>query len=287
MAYLSGDRSTGSRTSCGCGGACSCGTGATAARRLGETYEPDDDDDDAPPLPSPPRLPVPAGPPRSPFLGEPPAAAAAATTPAFRFFCPAGCAPEAADRCRAIVAAAIRDAISLADNAAAKLEARDAEALRLFRFFFGDPQRPVPWAGQRPAAELVAGRFRSAADAFRTRVPHVRCAPDVDCNAFVQPRAAPSAANPLPRNTIVLCRPFWGPAPAGTTPRFWRAGIVLHEMLHLLHWQFFGHQVNLPRPGDPEERRRDNSHCYEAFALRVAGHGADQADVDACRARPF
>lgn len=289
MAYHADSRYGGSRLGQGCG----CIACNSAARRLGESYEPDDDEDDDAPAPAAraarPAVPPRPAPSRPTPLGEPPVATAPAvtTTPAFRFFCPGNCAPEAANRCRTIVEAALRDATWLADNAAARLEARDAEAVRLFRFFFGDPERAVPWAGNRPAADLVAGRYRSAANGFRTRVPHVRCSARADCNAFTQARAAPSAANPLPRNTILLCRPFWGGNPPGTTQRFWRAAIVLHEMLHLLYWQFFGHQANLPRPGDPEERRRDNSHCYEAFALRVAGEGADAFDVTACRARPF
>jgi len=217
------------------------------------------------------------------WFGEP---AIRPTVPAFRFICPAGCAPHAANECIGIVRRATQDAIVLAENAAAKLTARDNEALRLFRFFFGDPERRVPWANNRPAADLVADRFRAVAHGFRTRVPHIRCSTDAGCNAFVQPRAAPSPTNPLPRNSIFLCPPFWSAAIPGTVPRFWRAAILLHEMLHLLYWQFFGHQENLPRPGDPEERRRDNARCYEAFALRVAGHGADAADVAACRARP-
>ena len=219
------------------------------------------------------------------FIGEP-AAPVAAATPPFRFFCPVGCAPQTAAQCQRVVAQAVRDAIALAERAAQRLEQRDAEALRLFRFFFGAPLRPVPWADNRPAADLVAQRYRAVAAGFRSRVPHIRCSADAGCNAFVEPRAAPSPANPLPRNTIMLCPPFWGPGPAGTVPRFRRAAIVLHEMLHLLFWEFFGHQVNLPRPGDPEERRRDNSHCYEAFALRVNGHAAEADDVSACRARP-
>ena len=219
-------------------------------------------------------------------LGQP----APATTPTFRFFCAAGC-PHPANQCLAIVRRAVRDATWLADNAAAKLAARDKEALRLFGFFFGDPLRPVPWADNRAAADVVAHRFRAAASGFRTRVPHIRCSAAcvATTNAFVAPRAAASVANPLPRNTIVLCQRFWGAAAPGTTPRFWRAGIVLHEMLHLLYWEFFGHQASLviaPRPGDPEERRRDNSHCYEAFALRVARRGADANDVVACTNRP-
>lgn len=205
-------------------------------------------------------------------------------TPAFRFFCAPGCAPRPAGECLGIVRRTIRDAIRLADNAAAKLEARDTEALRLFRFFFGNPERSVD---NRPAADVIAARFRAVANGFRKRAPHIRCgvvgAAAGNCgaeNAFVVPRSAPSAAIPLPRNTITLCPPFWALRP------HLRAGVVLHEMLHLLFWEFFGHQVNLPRPGDPEERRRDNSHCFEAFALRVAGHGADPLDVQACTARP-
>jgi hypothetical protein len=225
------------------------------------------------------------------WFGEP---AIRPTVPAFRFICPAGCAPHAPNECIGIVRRAIQDAIWLAENAAAKLKARDNEALRLFGFFFGDPSRPVPEANNRPAADLVAYRFQAVADGFRTRVPHIRCAvvgPGGDnCGtdvAFAAPRHAPTAAIPHPRNTINLCPPFWGAAPAGTVPRFWRAATLLHEMLHLLFWQFFGHQVNLPRPGDPEERRRDNSNCYESFALRAARHGADATAVTDCRGRPF
>jgi hypothetical protein len=287
----------------GCGGGCGCQACARASRRLGESYETDDDDDDDDHPARPPAPPATGGrmvssqPPRpapgfgsagfgfSGVMGEA-APRAAAAVPAFRFACPIGCAPQTANACRAIVARAIADAIALAENAANKLERRDGEALRLFRFFFGDPVRAVPWANNKAAADLVAHRYRAVAAGFHTRVPHVLCSADAGCNAFTQPRAAPSTAVPLPHNTILLCPPFWQAGPAGTVTRFWRAAIVLHEMLHLLFWQFFGHQANLPRPGDPEERRRDNSHCYEAFALRVAGHGADPADVTACRARP-
>lgn len=219
---------------------------------------------------------------------------AATATPAFRFQpCATGCPPHAANECHPIVRRAIRDAIGLADNAAAKLEARDAEAMRLFRFFFGDPARPVPWWGNRPAADLVAFRFRAAADGFRKRVPHIRCGAVAanDCSAtnvaFTQARSAPTANIPLPHNTIVVCPPFWGASPAGTDAESWRAATLLHEMLHLLFWQFFGHQANLPRPGDPEERRRDNSNCYEVFALRLAKHGADPQAVTDCTGRPM
>jgi hypothetical protein len=198
--------------------------------------------------------------------------------PAFRFACAAGCAPHAAGRCRAVLAQGVRDAIALADGAAAKLEAspRDAETVRLFRFFFGhDPSRPVPWAGNQQSGLSVAKRFRAASHGFRTRVPHFNCPPAAACvnfNAFVQPGLEP--------NRISVCPPFWS-----TPNRHQRGAILLHEMLHLLFRSFFGHQRNPPNPADPQERRRDNSHCYEAFALRVMGHGVDQGDVEACRAR--
>src|SRR6266545_3985125 len=108
-------------------------------------------------------------------VGQAPAPAPSAG-PAFRFDCGAGCAPLAANQCRQVVRRAIIDAIRFAENAATQLEARDKEAMRLFRFFFGDPTRAVPWANNRPAADLVAGRFRAVAQGFRTRVPHFRCA---------------------------------------------------------------------------------------------------------------
>jgi len=220
-------------------------------------------------------------------FSEPPVRSIRPPAPAFRFIpCGAGCAPHAANECLAIVRRAIRDAISLAENAASKLKARDGEAVRLFRAFFGDPSRPVPWANNQQAADLGADRFRAAASGFRTRVPHIRCATAANnCGteaAFVEPRAAPSPANPLPRNTIVLCPAFWSTASA-----FNRAAMLLHEMLHLLFWEFFGHQVDLPRPGDPEERRRDNSNCYHVFALRLAGHGVPANWRRSCTDRPF
>jgi hypothetical protein len=66
--------------------------------------------------------------------------------------------------------------------------------------------------------------------------------------------------------------------------RFFRGGVVLHEMLHLLYHQFF-HHAGRHRSGDPE-RRRDNAHCYEAFALQLAGHVAEPGDVVGCCSRP-
>lgn len=207
------------------------------------------------------------------FVGEP-GASPPPTGPVFRFECPAGCDPVAAAQCRNVLRRAIRDAINLASNAADKLEAspRDADTVRLFRFFFGhDPSRPVPWAGNKESGASVAHRFRKVAEALQGRGTLYRCG----C-----PGAAPTVNARASRpNTVRLCPRFWGQSAA------FRAGIVLHEMLHLLY-EFFRHFRTPPHPNDPQERRRDNSHCYEAFAMRVAGHAAARSDVTRCRARP-
>jgi len=303
MAYLRINEGSPTLGWYGCGSGCGCTECRRASgggRGLGERYIEEEEEEESPTPPPRPgaNAPAPASRPSGDLsgwsgfgwmpnlgqglaIGEP----AGSTTPAFRFpACAPGCAPHAANQCRNILRRAIRDAISLADNAAAKLKARDGEALRLFRFFFGDPG-PVSWANNKPALDLVADRFLAVANGFRKRVPHFRCAivglGAEDCgattNAFTVPRRDPTATIPLPRNTIILCPPFWAMA------SHLRAGVLLHEMLHLLFWEFFGHQVNLPRPGDPAERRRDNARCFEAFALRVAGHGADPHDVRCCR----
>ncbi|HXW06510.1 MAG TPA: hypothetical protein VD833_14835, partial [Vicinamibacterales bacterium] len=103
--------------------------------------------------------------PMSGFLGEPVVAAPAG--PRFRFECAPGCPPAAANQCRQIVRRAVLDAIRLAHDAAAKLEAspRAPETIRLFTAFFGhNPSRPVPWAGNRESGLVVARRFRKCAE---------------------------------------------------------------------------------------------------------------------------
>ena len=203
--------------------------------------------------------------------------------PVFRFECPLGCAPATADRCRGIVRRAVLDAIALANGAAAKLEAGppDAETIRLFKAFFGhDPSRPVPWAGNRPSGAIVAFRFRKCAEELGGgRVMTFRCL--TTCPDGVNARTNGTASAVLMR----LCPRFFNrPAGEPLGNQFFRAGVVLHEMLHLLFTSFFHHQGRHPS-GDPE-RRRDNAHCYEAFALRVAGHAAEPGDVSGCRNQP-
>src|SRR5262249_42497581 len=86
-------------------------------------------------------------------------------------------------------------------------------------------------------------------------------------------------------NVINLCGPFWNP-PAnlrGLPTENFRAGTIIHEMLHMLFTDFF-HPAGDPR--DPWEFRRDNSHCYKAFTLRINGYGGDANAVSRCTARP-
>ena len=210
-------------------------------------------------------------------------------TPVFRFECPAGCPPFTAGQCRNVLRHAIRASINIASNAASKLEAasklsgrtspRDDETVRLFRFFFGhDPSRPVPWAGNRESGLIVAQRFRKAAEALQSWGILYRCG----CpGAGAEVRARTNAA--IAPNVINLCPRFWNPPPGlRLANRYFRAGVILHETLHLLYHEFFHHPGH--PSGDPV-RRRDEPHCYEAFALRVAGHAADPTDVTQCRAR--
>lgn len=204
--------------------------------------------------------------------------------PAFTVQCHVGCPPVVAASCRTIVHQAIRTAIKVALNAASKLEASqpDAETVRLFRFFFGHfPSRLVLWAGNKSSGTIVAQRFRRVAEELGGgRRIIFRC--DATCAATTNART--NAVNAP--NQISLCQRFWT-APAvsrpGNSRRVFRAGVILHEMLHLLYNDFFHHPGH--PSGDPT-RRRDNSHCYEAFSMRLSGFGADPADVSQCRNSP-
>lgn len=202
----------------------------------------------------------------------------AAPTPSglvFRFECTGGCAPLPAGQCRAVARRAVTDAIWFANNAASKLEATpvDADTVAKFRFFFGhNPSRPVPWANNQSSGSIVAHRFRMCAAALRGRGTLIRCGCP-GATASVNARAFRSA------NRIELCPRFW------TLSRTHRGGVLLHEMLHII-FPFFRHFRVPPHPDDPQERRRDNAHCYEAFALRVAGRTPEQGDITRCRARP-
>jgi hypothetical protein len=204
--------------------------------------------------------------------------------PSFRIDCAAGCAPLPAGQCRRVVFRAVRDAIWLANNAVTRLNAalanqktkklteQDKDTIKKFRFFFGhDPSRLIPWADNKPSGESVAIRFsRCARELGGGRRTLYRCG----CPGLP---ATTNAFTNTPTE-IWLCPPFFGPSPqAGLSPRFFRAAVILHEMMHQLFIEFVLHNAN--------EHRRNNAHCYEAFALRLAGHAADRFDVCRCTAR--
>jgi hypothetical protein len=206
----------------------------------------------------------------------------------------AECTLPTAAQCRTALHQAVVRAISLAINAADKVDsaisvapaARDADArrtARFFRCFFGhDPSRPVPWAGNEASGVSVAKRFRAVAHelnggrrfAFRCLPARAGCGDDLTCcepgdNAWVV-NANAVGDHPELRNTVHLCPPFWA------ATRDIRAGIILHEVLHILY-------RGLLR--DVDQGRIRNA-CYEAFTLRLAGIAPDPFDVCNCRGTP-
>ena len=215
------------------------------------------------------------------------------SVPIFTTDCPVppGCPPVAVGQCGAVLRRAIFEAIRLANNAASKLEVaskvepskRDKDAKRtahLFRFFFRhDPSLPVPWAGNVTSGASVAARFRAVArELGGGRRVTFRCNFGARCAGRVA-----VTNQDLEPNVINLCARFWAPpALPGLPPEGFRAGTIIHEMLHVLYSDFF-HHAGHPS-GDPE-RRRDNAHCYKAFALRVGDYGGDPNAASRCRAR--
>jgi hypothetical protein len=222
--------------------------------------------------------------------------------PVFEVQCPAGCPPVAAAQCRTVVRQAIIEAIKLANNAASKLKAaterkpdqRDAETrttAKLFKFFFGhDPSTLITGADNKASASgaSVAYRFQMVARelgggrriVFRCLDTRPDCAPsetvpNPPCccpgqDAFIFPWTAP--------NVVHLCAQFWNPpAVLGLPPPFYRAAVIMHEMLHLLFIDFLL---------DVGRGRRSRVSCYEAFALRVAEFGADPFSVCNCMDTP-
>ena len=208
---------------------------------------------------------------------------------------PPGCAPVDAAACGGEIRAAVREAIRLANNAADKLEAaiavppasRNADAkrtaARFIRFFGHDPARAVTWAGNEESGVSVAKRFRAVANElnggrrviFQCRPTTADCArEDLTC---CMPRTTGFFHEDL-RNTVSLCDDFWNrPAdlPPGLSTLRYRAGIIIHEMLHMLfrHLRDVGHG-------------RIRNACYEGFALDLAGSPPDPFDICNCRGTP-
>ncbi len=194
----------------------------------------------------------------------------------FNFPPPAGCPALTKAEYDGILRQAVMEAIRLANNAASKLEAVSPETASLYRFFFcHDPSRPVPWAGNEASGSIVARRFRAVArELGGGRRIVFRC--DPDCPAGTRG----FSLSPGEPNVIGLCARFWNPPPQpGLPPEGFRAGVILHEMFHVLFTM--GHL-----PDEPNEKRTNNAHCLRAFALRALGYGQDNLTIHKCTGDP-
>jgi hypothetical protein len=215
--------------------------------------------------------------------------------------------------CFALLHQAILEAIRLANAAATKLDAAMAdpgsksaqETARLFQAFFcHGPSFPVSWAGNQPSGATVAARFLSVArelgPADKGRIVRFVCQPTID-NCVGDCCSEDDFAFTVPdmHSTVFLCARFWDARTAAELggnplrrlddPRLQlvdrrfpglpevdrRAGIIIHETLHLL--------FDL---GDDDSPRRFDAHCYAAFALRVNGFGGDPTAVRQCLSLP-
>ena len=170
-------------------------------------------------------------------------------------------------------------AIQFAAAAVSKLESKplDPKTVRKFKEIFReDPGDLWELAGKpsrkKPAGTIVAQRFRTVANALRTRETAYWCTdlckkgtgvldpgkPDHPTNTIVRD---PVAWAGLCKDEVWLCEEFW------KQPKEEQAGTIIHEMLHLcfgVTCAWFQH--------DSKELKRNSAYCYEAFALSVAGH---------------
>jgi hypothetical protein len=200
------------------------------------------------------------------------------TDPLFDLKCPGGCDPVLLSpiACHAALRQAILDACQFALNAARKLEAprRDVRTIDEFRRLFNhDPGLLLPWPGIRDSGTRFARRFRAVADALRRSRTQYRCDPCTTIREDPPPGAILDAhAIAIPLNEVVLCPSFW------RLPRFLQAGVIIHEMFHLRFDPCFRHGGC--------ETKRTNAYCYEAFALRMAGHEPEPIVIQNCDASP-
>ena len=195
---------------------------------------------------------------------------------------PATCPPAGftAAQARTALLRAIGVALGILKSAASKLDSieekraagqprsdEDKRVAKLFVFFFRhDPNVPIPWADNKPSGVNIAHRLRKAADALVKRGIHYRCA----CPGAPATRRGQAAPGDV---FIDLCNAFWNvPAGLHMDAETFRAGVILHETLHLIYDSI-----------DDAGPQRANDHCYEAFAMRAAGHAADPSDVRQCR----
>jgi len=204
----------------------------------------------------------------------------------FRLLDAATCPPMGLNNAQAtaIVRRSVRVALAILKTAASKLDSieqkrvsgqprsdEDKRVAKLFLFFFRhDPNRPIPWADNKPSGVNVAHRLLKAADALVKRGLRYHCTcPGAPLTRRGQ--AAPGGVH------IRLCNAFWNvPAGLHMDAKTFRAGVILHETLHVIYDSI-----------DDAGAHRANDHCYEAFAMRAAGHAADRSDVRQCRPDRF
>jgi hypothetical protein len=195
-----------------------------------------------------------------------------APAPRFRVTCP-GLTAARRRQLRSAVALAVR----VANEAARRLRARpvDAEARRLFAHFFGtSPEHRVPWA-TRTAGDLVAYRFELVArELAGGRIVHYTCVTGNVGECASAPGSSTIAVTMGP-SAVTLCDGFWAPGRTVTN----MAGTLLHEGMHAVMGDLFDHAV----ASGIAECRRDNARCFQAFALRLAGHGVSSDIRTRCR----
>jgi len=204
---------------------------------------------------------------------------AASPDAACRHASAAGCAAAGRHRDGAGRAATLREDISLAVRlalaAADRLEStpRDVRTACLYRIAFGHaPGHKMPGVMRfADPGMLAASLFRRVADTLGGRAVRFRCRPQPGAHPFrnaAVPRMIEGARN---RRVIWLYPRYW------SRPRHIRAGILIHETLHLC-CSMRDHGTALRRP--------NNAHCYEWLVLGLNGLAAEPSDLCSCHLTP-
>jgi hypothetical protein len=188
------------------------------------------------------------------------------------------CGPCLIQDCKPALRKAMCTAVRLANSAADKLEAasttrRDGDAEQTARIFLSlfchDPSLFIPWAGEasglniakrlRAAARELGGgrRFFYKCPPTAKQCDTTTCCPD----EFARARDG------------FLCKGFWEDSEIDAVPTVVaRAGILIHEALHLL----------FPMIQDRFSPSRATAACYETFVLRVHGFPALRGTCKKC-----
>jgi len=193
--------------------------------------------------------------------------------------CAARCAagnrhPDGAG-CRAMLRGDISLAVRLALAAADRLESipRDVHTACLYRIAFGhNPGQRAPgtmWFTD--SGMLAASLFRRVADALGRRAVHFRCRPQPGAHPLRNAAVPRVIAGALNKRVIWLYPRYW------SRPRYIRAGILIHETLHLCCSM---------RDHGTASRRSLNAHCYEWLVLGLSGLEAEPSDLCSCQLTP-